>query len=57
VHGLRYNEHSGEDETFTTLELKMNFTRPVYNDELTAEAEVLHRGRKVVLVESVLKTL
>ncbi len=45
----------GEDETFTTLELKMNFIRPVYEDELTAEAKVLHRGRKVVLVESVLK--
>ncbi len=45
----------GDDETFTTLELKMNFIRPVYEDELTAEAKVLHRGRKVVLVESVVK--
>lgn len=45
----------GEDETFTTLELKMNFIRPVFEDELTAEAKVLHRGRKVVLVESVVK--
>jgi uncharacterized protein (TIGR00369 family) len=45
----------GEDETFTTLELKMNFIRPVYEDELTAEAEVLHRGRKIILVESVVK--
>ncbi len=45
----------GEDETFTTLELKMNFIRPVYEDELTAEATVLHRGRRVILVESVVK--
>jgi len=45
----------GEDETFTTLELKMNFLRPVYEDELTAEARVLHRGRKVALVESVVR--
>ncbi|HEY6282391.1 MAG TPA: PaaI family thioesterase [Nitrososphaerales archaeon] len=45
----------GEDETFTTLELKMNFIRPVFEDELTVEARVLHRGRKVVLVESVIK--
>lgn len=45
----------GEDETFTTLELKMNFIRPVYEDELTAEAKVLHRGKKVVLVESMVK--
>jgi uncharacterized protein (TIGR00369 family) len=45
----------GEDETFTTLELKMNFLRPVYEDELTAEARVLHRGKKVALVESVVR--
>jgi len=45
----------GEDETFTTLELNMNFIRPVFEDELTAEAKVVHRGRKVVLVESVVK--
>jgi uncharacterized protein (TIGR00369 family) len=45
----------GEDESFTTLELKMNFIRPVYEDELTAEARVVHRGRKVALVESVMK--
>jgi uncharacterized protein (TIGR00369 family) len=44
-----------DDETFTTLELKMNFLRPVYEDELTADARVLHRGRRVVLVESMVK--
>jgi uncharacterized protein (TIGR00369 family) len=45
----------GEDESFTTLELKMNFIRPVYEDELTAEARVVHRGRRVVLVESLVR--
>ena len=45
----------GPDESFTTLELKMNFLRPVFEDELRAEAKVLHRGRTVALVESVLK--
>lgn len=44
-----------EQESFTTLELKMNFLRPVYEGELTAEAKVLHRGRTVAVVESVLK--
>ena len=33
----------------------MNFLRPVFEGELTAEAKVLHRGRTVALVESVLK--
>jgi uncharacterized protein (TIGR00369 family) len=53
--GIAIMSTLGEDETFTTLELKMNFLRPVYKDELTAEARVLHRGRKVALVESVVK--
>jgi len=44
-----------DGESFTTLELKMNFLRPVFDDELRAEAKVLHRGRTVALVESVLK--
>jgi uncharacterized protein (TIGR00369 family) len=37
-----------EQESFTTLELKMNFFRPFQNDWLTSEAKVLHRGRKMV---------
>ena len=45
----------GDEESFTTLELKMNFLRPVYQGELTAESKVLHRGRTVAMVESVLK--
>jgi uncharacterized protein (TIGR00369 family) len=44
----------GEEESFTTLELKINFLRPVYEGELRAEAKVLHRGRTIALVESVL---
>ena len=44
-----------DEESFTTLELKMNFLRPVYEGELTAEAKVLHRGRTIALVESILK--
>ena len=44
-----------EDETFTTLELKTNFIRPVIQGKITAEARVLHRGRTIVLVEFVVK--
>ncbi|MDA4129099.1 MAG: PaaI family thioesterase [Thaumarchaeota archaeon] len=42
-----------EKEAFTTLELKMNFLRPVYAGKLTAEGKVVHRGKTIVLVESV----
>jgi uncharacterized protein (TIGR00369 family) len=39
------------DESFTTLELKINFLRPVWNGLLKAEAHVVSRGRTVGLVE------
>ena len=39
------------DESFTTLELKMNFLRPVWEATLEARAKVVHRGRSMVYVE------
>jgi len=39
------------DESFTTLELKINFLRPVWNGLLKAHAEVVSRGRTVGMVE------
>ena len=53
--GIALMSALGDEESFTTLELKMNFLRPVFEGELTAEAKVLHRGRTVALVESILK--
>jgi uncharacterized protein (TIGR00369 family) len=44
-----------EGESFTTLELKMNFIRPVIEGELAAEGGVIHRGRTIVLAECVIK--
>ena len=40
-----------EGESFTTLELKINFLRPVWQATLQAEAHVVKRGRVVGLVE------
>lgn len=42
-------------ESFTTLELKINFLRPAFETELRAEAKVVHKGRTAAVVESVLK--
>jgi len=42
-------------ETFTTLELKMNFLRPVYQGKIVCEAKVLHRGRTIALAEAAVK--
>jgi uncharacterized protein (TIGR00369 family) len=40
-----------EGETFTTIDLRANFLRPVWNAVLRAEATVVHRGRTVGYVE------
>jgi len=42
-----------EGETFTTLELKINFLKPVWNDHLVASGRVVQRGKTIGLVESV----
>ena len=38
-------------ESFTTLELKINFIRPVREAKLRAEGKVAHRGRTIGYVE------
>lgn len=39
------------DETFTTLEIKANFLRPMWQGEILAAARVLSHGRTIGLVE------
>jgi len=40
-----------EGETFTTLELKINFLRPVWTGRLTATGRVVQGGRTIGLLE------
>jgi len=40
-----------EGETFTTLELKINYLKPVWNGRLVAEGKVIKAGRTIGLVE------
>ncbi len=49
--GVAFASTLGAEESFTTLELKMNFLRPVWDSPLTAEAQILSRGRNVGVVE------
>ena len=37
------------DETFTTVEMKINYLRPFDKGEIVAEARIIHRGRKTAL--------
>jgi uncharacterized protein (TIGR00369 family) len=41
----------GEDESFTTLDLKINFLKPVWAGRLVAVGQVLKSGRTIGLVE------
>jgi uncharacterized protein (TIGR00369 family) len=48
--GLAYASTLDSDESFTTLELKVNFLRPVRAGVLTATGRVVNGGRSVGLV-------
>ncbi len=49
--GMAYAAGLDEGETFTTLELKINFLKPVRAGKLTATGHVVKSGRTVGLVE------
>jgi uncharacterized protein (TIGR00369 family) len=49
--GFAYASGLADGESFTTLELKINFLRPVWRTRLTATARVVQRGRTVGLLE------
>lgn len=49
--GMCFFAGLGPDESFTTLELKTNFLRPVWATTLRAEARTVQRGRTVGLTE------
>jgi len=49
--GYAYAATLGEGETFTTVELKINFFRPVRKGKLTAEARVVNAGSTLGYIE------
>ncbi len=49
--GYAFASTTAADESFTTVELKINFLRPVWNAELKAEAKVVQRGKTIGYVE------
>ncbi len=49
--GLAYGSTLEDGETFTTLELKINFLRPVTSARLFAEGTIVQRGRTVGMTE------
>jgi len=49
--GMAWASTLDAGETFTTLELKINFIRPVWTGKLTATGRVVQGGRTIGLVE------
>ncbi len=49
--GAAYASALAEGESFTTLELKINYLKPVWSAHLRAAAHVIRRGRTVGMVE------
>src|ERR1700693_2123341 len=49
--GMAFASTLAEGESFTTIELKINFFRPVWNAQLTADAKVVRRGSKIGYIE------
>lgn len=49
--GMAFASTLAADESFTTIELKINFFRPVWEAQLKAEGSVVRRGRSVGYVE------
>jgi uncharacterized protein (TIGR00369 family) len=49
--GIAFASTLEDGESFTTLELKINFLRPVWNDKLRAAGKVVKRGKSVGMVE------
>jgi uncharacterized protein (TIGR00369 family) len=49
--GIAYRTTLAPHKSFTTLELKVNFFRPVWKAELRAKARVVRAGEIVGLVE------
>jgi uncharacterized protein (TIGR00369 family) len=49
--GIAYSANLVDGESFTTLELKINFLKPIWKARLRAVGRVLKQGRTVGLVE------
>ena len=49
--GMAFASTLAPDESFTTIELKINFFRPVWEARLRAEGKVVRRGNSVGNIE------
>jgi len=53
--GIAFASTLGPGESFTTIELKINFFRPVWEARLRAEGKVVRRGSTIGYIECEIK--
>jgi uncharacterized protein (TIGR00369 family) len=53
--GMAFTSTLAPEESFTTLELRINYFRPFWNGLLRAEAKVVHRGQTIGFIECEVK--
>lgn len=49
--GVAFGTTLQAGETFTTIELKINFLKPIWNGKIKAEAKVMKQGKTIGLVD------
>jgi uncharacterized protein (TIGR00369 family) len=49
--GLAFVTTLAEEELFTTMEIKLNFLKPIYKSRLRAEGKLIKKGSSVGLLE------
>ncbi|PGY07386.1 PaaI family thioesterase [Bacillus sp. AFS031507] len=49
--GVAFSSTLETNETFTTVELKINYIKPVWNEKIIAKGEVMKRGNTIGLIK------
>lgn len=49
--GLSFISTLAEDELFTTVEIKLNFLKPIFKSKLRAEGKIIKKGLTIGLLE------
>lgn len=49
--GYAFVSTLSEDELFTTVEIKLNFLKPIFNSKLRAKGQLIKKGSKIGLLE------
>ncbi|MBV7509095.1 PaaI family thioesterase [Bacillus sp. sid0103] len=49
--GVAFSSTLETNETFTTVELKINYLKPVWNEKIIAKGEVMKRGNTIGLIK------